>query len=57
MRLCKVKNNQAVKAGDLLLKIEDADYQAKVANAKAIVAMREAALATNGQQENTQVFS
>ena len=49
-----VKNNQAVKAGELLLKIEDADYQAKVANAKAIVAMREAALATNGQQENTQ---
>ena len=49
-----VKNNQAVKAGDLLLKIEDADYQAKVANAKAIVAMREAALTTNGQQENTQ---
>ena len=49
-----VKNNQAVKAGDLLLKIEDADYQAKVANAKAMVAMREAALTTNGQQENTQ---
>ena len=35
-----VKNNQTVKAGDLLLKIDDADYQAKVANAKAVVAMR-----------------
>ncbi len=50
-----VKNNQAVKAGDLLLKIEDSDYKAKVANAKAVVAMREAALSTNGAQENTQV--
>lgn len=50
-----VKNNQAVKAGDLLLKIDDADYLAKVANAKAIVAMREAALLTNSQQDNTRV--
>lgn len=50
-----VKNNQAVKAGDLLLKIDDSDYQAKVANAKAVVAMREAALSTNGAQENTQI--
>jgi membrane fusion protein (multidrug efflux system) len=49
-----VKNNQAVKAGDVLLKLDDADYQAKVANAKAVVAMREAALLTNGQQDNTQ---
>lgn len=49
-----VKNNQTVKAGDLLLKIDDADYQAKVANAKAVVAMREAALLTNSQQDNTQ---
>lgn len=49
-----VKNNQAVKAGDVLLKIDHADYQAKVANAKAVVAMREAALLTNDQQDNTQ---
>ncbi len=49
-----VQNNQPVKAGDLLLKIDDADYQAKVANARALVAMREAALATNTQQDRTQ---
>ena len=28
-----VKNNQAVQAGQLLLRLDDADYQAKVANA------------------------
>ncbi len=50
-----VKNNQAVKAGELLLKIDDADYQAKVANAKAVVAMREAALVTNSQQDTTHI--
>ncbi|HEX5359849.1 MAG TPA: HlyD family secretion protein [Fluviicoccus sp.] len=48
-----VKNNQPVKAGDLLLKIEDADYQARVAQAKAQVAMREAALLTNRQDDSS----
>ena len=50
-----VKNNQPVKAGDLLLKIEDVDYRAKVANARALVAMREAALQTNSQQDTTEL--
>jgi membrane fusion protein (multidrug efflux system) len=48
-----VKNNQPVKAGELLLKIDDADYQARVAQAKAQVAMREAALLTNRQDDSS----
>ncbi len=53
VRQLLVKNNQAVKAGDLLLKIDDADYAAKVAQAKAQVAVREAALRTNGQEDSS----
>jgi membrane fusion protein (multidrug efflux system) len=49
----RVKNNQPVKVGDLLLKIDDADYQARVAQAKAQVAMREAALLTNRQDDSS----
>lgn len=50
-----VKNNQAVKAGQLLLRLDDADYQAKLANAQAVVAMKEAALLTNDEQSQTEV--
>lgn len=53
VRQLLVKNNQAVKAGDLLLKMDDADYAAKVAQAKAQVAVREAALRTNGQEDSS----
>mgnify|MGYP003335122122 CR=1 FL=1 len=49
-----VKNNQAVQAGQLLLRLDDADYQAKVANAQALVAMKEAALLTNDEQAQTE---
>lgn len=48
----RVQNHQPVKAGQLLLKIEDADYRARVAQARAQVAMHEAALLTN-RQENS----
>lgn len=48
-----VRNNQPVKAGDVLLKLEDADYQARVAQARAQVAMREAALRTNRQDDSS----
>lgn len=50
----KVKNNQSVKKGDLLLQIDPRDYQARLANAEAAVAVREAALAANVQQKATQ---
>lgn len=50
----QVKNNQSVKKGDLLLQIDRSDYEARLANAKAAVAVREAALASNVQQKATQ---
>lgn len=50
----QVQNNQSVKKGDLLLKIDPRDYQARLDNAKAAIAMREAALAANDQQKATQ---
>lgn len=49
-----VKNNQAVKKGDLLLQIDRADYEARLANARAQIAVREAALAANIQQKAAQ---
>lgn len=50
----QVKNNQAVRKGDLLLQIDPRDYEARLANAKAAVAVREAALGSNVQQKATQ---
>lgn len=49
-----VQNNQPVKKGDLLLQIDKADYEARLVNARAQVAVREAALTTNVQQKATQ---
>lgn len=49
-----VRNNQAVRKGDLLLSIDRSDYEAKLANARAQVAVREAALAANRQQKAMQ---
>lgn len=49
-----VRNNQSVRKGDLLLQIDKADYEAKLANARAQIAVREAALAGNQQQKATQ---
>lgn len=49
-----VRNNQPVKKGDLLLQIDKADYEARLANARAQIAVREAALASNLQQKATQ---
>ena len=40
-----VKDNQAVRAGELLVKLDGRDYQAALAKAKAAVAAQEAALA------------
>jgi membrane fusion protein (multidrug efflux system) len=50
----QVKNNQPVKKGDLLLQIDARDYEARLANAKATVAVREASLVANVQQKATQ---
>ena len=50
----QVKNNQAVKKGELLLQIDPRDYEARLANARAAVAVRVAALASNVQQKATQ---
>ena len=49
-----VRSNQAVRKGDLLLRIDRADYEARLANARAQIAVREAALAANVQQKATQ---
>jgi len=49
-----VRNNQPVKKGDLLARIDPADYQARVANARAAVAVREAALLGNREQKSFQ---
>lgn len=40
-----VGDNQAVKAGDVLVRIDDRDFKAKVAEARALVAARKATLA------------
>ncbi|MGH8456855.1 MAG: HlyD family secretion protein [Stenotrophobium sp.] len=49
-----VQNNQPVKTGDLLMQIDPRDYQAHLANARAVVAAGEASLAGNVQQKATQ---
>ncbi len=49
-----VQNNQGVKKGDLLLRIDRSDYEARLANARAAVAQREAALAANTEQQALQ---
>lgn len=49
-----VHNNQPVKKGELLLSIDRSDYEARLANARAQVAVREAALAANTQQKAMQ---
>jgi membrane fusion protein (multidrug efflux system) len=50
-----VQNNQRVNKGDLLLRIDSADYEARLANAKASIAQREAALAANTEQQALQL--
>ncbi len=50
----KVRDNQAVAVGDLLLEIDRRDYAAKVDSARAAVAEAQAALAGNGQQRGQQ---
>lgn len=50
----KVRDNQTVAAGDLLLEIDRRDYAAKVDSARAAVAEAQAALAGNGQQRGQQ---
>jgi membrane fusion protein (multidrug efflux system) len=49
-----VTDNQVVQAGDLLATIDDRDYQAALAQAKAQVAQAEAAIATAVAQSNAQ---
>lgn len=41
--LVAVSDNQAVKAGDVLVRIDDRDFKARVAEARAVVAARQAA--------------
>lgn len=50
----KVRDNQTVAAGDLLLEIDRRDYAARVDSARAAVAEAQAALAGNGQQRGQQ---
>ncbi|PTQ89046.1 HlyD family secretion protein [Agitococcus lubricus] len=49
-----VKNNQRVRAGEVLLRLENTDYKAKVENARALLAMKQAALGINYQQNQMQ---
>lgn len=49
-----VRNNQAVKKGALLARIDARDYDARLANARAAVAVREAALKTHDEQKRFQ---
>ncbi|PPE73324.1 hemolysin D [Solimonas fluminis] len=49
-----VRNNQTVKKGDLLARIDPRDYEAKLENARAAVAVREAALKANAEQKSYQ---
>lgn len=50
----KVRDNQKVAAGDLLLELDHRDYAARVDSARAAVAEARAALAGNGQQRSQQ---
>ncbi len=49
-----VHDNQPVKKGDLLVRIDPRDYQARLANARAKVAEAEAALVTNERMQTMQ---
>lgn len=49
-----VRNNQAVRRGELLARIDPRDYEARLANARAAVAVREAALLANVEQKSFQ---
>ena len=49
-----VRDNQTVKKGDVLVKIDPRDYEARLANARARVAEAEAALITNERQQAMQ---
>ena len=49
-----VKNNTAVKAGDVVLRLDASDYQTEVASAKAKMATQQAALAVIQQQKQVQ---
>jgi len=49
-----VRDNQAVKKGDVLVRIDPRDYEARLANARAKVAEAEAALITNERQQAMQ---
>ncbi len=49
-----VRDNQSVKRGDVLVRIDARDYEAKLANARARVAEAEAALVTNERQQAMQ---
>ena len=50
-----VADNQAVRAGDLLVQVEDVDYRAQLAQADANVEAAEAAIANIGNQRALQV--
>lgn len=49
-----VRDNQAVKKGDLLLRIDPRDYEARLANARAQVAQAEAAIVGNEKMQTMQ---
>lgn len=49
-----VRDNQSLKRGDVLVRIDSRDYEAKLANARARVAEAEAALITNERQQAMQ---
>lgn len=49
-----VKENQPVKKGEVLLRIDARDYEARLLNAKAMVAQAEAALLSNARTQNMQ---
>ncbi|WP_158608589.1 HlyD family secretion protein [Stagnimonas aquatica] len=50
-----VRENQLVKKGEVLVRIDPRDYQARLANAQAQVAQAEAALLANSRQQEMQV--
>lgn len=50
-----VRNNQLVKKGEVLMRIDPRDFQAKLANARAMVAAAEAAIMVNQRTQAMQV--
>ena len=50
----EVHNNQAVKKGDVLMRIDARDFEAKLANARAMVAAAEAAITVNQRTQTMQ---